>query len=285
MTPYVVKQGSRTAIVLLELSDRIIAIPMADGPLAINSRFDLDDWTRMDYPVAKAAATYLAHHAGASPDAHRALNEIITRAKTDEAQQPPQKEPDMGIEADISNIAAALTRIADAQERLVDLAAGANLLLEAKVSTSQAEAEAEAAAAEVVEKAATRGRPRKKPEPAAEEPAVAAAEPASDQAAAAKEEPVAEAPAPAAEPVKTQPAAEAPAFNREQAIRALQKQAADKMAQLIRDGMSQDNARKAVVAVIEERGAGSVGKLSDESLQAMLADDDFAKVTAVADEF
>jgi hypothetical protein len=102
-----------------------------------------------------------------------------------------------------------LERIADSLERLVDLQAGRNLLLEsAALARAAAAEEAETAAAEVaeaaVEKAATRGRGR--PRKNAEEPkaeAVAAPVPTEEvktkeAVVAAQPEPVPAAPAPAA---------------------------------------------------------------------------------------
>lgn len=95
-----------------------------------------------------------------------------------------------------------LERIADSLERLVDLQAGRNLLLEAGTAAAEV---AEAA----VEKAATRGRgrPRKNAEgPKAEAPAAPAEE--------VKAEEVAPQPEPAMEaPTETAPAESAPAAN------------------------------------------------------------------------
>lgn len=109
-----------------------------------------------------------------------------------------------------------LERIADSLERLVDLQAGRNLLLEsAALARAAAAEEAETAAAEVaeaaVEKAATRGRgrPRKNAEePKAEAPAAPAEE--------VKAEEAAPQPEPAKEALKaeaTAPAESAPAAN------------------------------------------------------------------------
>ena len=98
-----------------------------------------------------------------------------------------------------------LERIAVSLERLVDLQAGRNLLLE---SAALARTEAAEAAEATVEKAATRGRgrPRKTEEPKAEEvPSPAPADEVKTEA------PKVEEPAPQPEPVKEAPKAEAPA--------------------------------------------------------------------------
>ena len=98
-----------------------------------------------------------------------------------------------------------LERIAVSLERLVDLQAGRNLLLE---SVALARAEAAEATDAAVEKAATRGRgrPRKTEEPKAEAaPTPAPAEEVKTAASKVEE------PAPQPEPVKEAPKAEAPA--------------------------------------------------------------------------
>ena len=98
-----------------------------------------------------------------------------------------------------------LERIATSLERLVDLQAGRNLLLE---SAALARTEAAEAAEAAVEKAATRGRgrPRKTEEPkAAEVPTPAPADEGKTEA------PKVEEPASQPEPVKEAPKAEAPA--------------------------------------------------------------------------
>lgn len=161
--PSVIKNGSRTAIVVLALTQQVSVIEMSEGQLGIRTTnyADLasDGWGSFTYPVEQAADRYLRHHGGVSPDAERALRRILEAAQPEAPFEPVTKETQaMSIEENIA-------RIADALERLAEASTAHTLLLEQLVASQGGAA---AAAGEAVEKASAKGRGRGKTASAAQ---------------------------------------------------------------------------------------------------------------------
>ncbi len=283
--PYVVKQGSRTAIVLLELSDRGAAIEMSEGPLVINSAFDLAQWQPFDYSVERAAASYLKHHAGLSPDARRALAAIIPASPAGDAQNPkhPPIAPNQGAQMSIEHT---FTRIADALEALVNLQTGANLELEriaAAVSNDVPIITSDTV--EAIDKVASKGRRRKaevkeepkaevKEEPKAEVKEEPKAEPKEEPKAEVKEEPKAEVKEEPKAEVKEEPKAEVKVtadskVQHEARIKAVQAVAAERLRYITSHGMTADAGRELVVGTIKSFGGDHISKVPVEKLDAL----------------
>ena len=169
-----------------------------------------------------------------------------------------------------------LERIADSLERLVDLQAGRNLLLEAGTATAEV---AEAA----VEKAATRGRgrPRKNAEePKAEAPAAPAEEVKAEapkvEEPASQPEPAKEAPkAEATAPAESAPAESAPAAN-VPTVEALQLRAPK---------LAQKFGKEAVTGLIKKinPAAGNISSMDDAQRVAFWAALDGLEAGATSD--